>query len=646
MNTTRTGNPMKEWKRVKAIAFVVVVLLAGVTFAEGNNSVENGTFDASGADGEPVGWMKARSTFRYEKGAGRNYTRALAFEVGDPKQYDFPAQMLKLEAGKRYRVSGWIRTENLTGGAGARFGIEFADAKGNPLPPSTYASAVSGTSDGWQFVTKDVDVLTNAAACSLVTFVTRGCTGKAWFDDLSVVPAERPLLGAFVSSAYRDRAKDGEVTFAVTVRADAKTVADREITVKFRLPNGKTSWNERMASVTDGVARLTVPVESLPMGKHPVQAFVTAKEQANGREFAEIMFERVKEFPAKGSRIDEQGRLIVDGEPFFPFGMYMYGDITRKEMFDQYATGPFNCAMNWHTANPQMLDEYHKRGIKVIGCIKDAFCGCVWPPAIIKCAEDESAYVADKVAAVKDHPALIAWYANDEMGVDWVDRLKKRRALLHELDPDHPVWAVQYQVHDYLEYAGTYDIAGTDPYPIERKPKGDDIAMPAKWTRLTRQRALNTRALWQVPQYFDMAAFGKPKWPTTAPTEAELSCMIWQCIAEGANGIVLYAYHPLVRMDKKEPFKKKWAEACRVGKEVRNRFGLLLSDDATAEVKVVRSTPDVSVRAWRMNGVLWILAVNASYKPGSATVKAEDRAYTFELKALGHEFRDVSSGKR
>ena len=121
--------------------------------------------------------------------------------------------------------------------------------------------------------------------------------------------------------------------------------------------------------------------------------------------------------------------------------------------------------------------------------------------------------------------------------------------------------------------------------------------------------------------------------------------MIWQCIAEGANGIILYAYHPLKKMDKKEPFAKKWAEICRVGREVRRKTRLLLSDDATAEVKVVEATPDVSVRAWRMDGALFALAVNASYRPGSVTLAAEGRTVTLELKPLAHAFEEFAAPK-
>ncbi len=45
--------------------------------------------------------------------------------------------------------------------------------------------------------------------------------------------------------------------------------------------------------------------------------------------------------------IDPHRRLIVDGQPFFPLGMY-WGGVKEKEL-GIYAKGPFNCLMPWQS---------------------------------------------------------------------------------------------------------------------------------------------------------------------------------------------------------------------------------------------------------------------------------------------------------
>ena len=624
----------KVRKMMTGVLFVLFAVASGRLMA-GTELLTNGGFETVAADGVPNGWTKPSETFRYAAGAGRSLTRGLVYDVPDASRYFIAGRRIDLKAGMRYRLAGWIRTENVKGGFGARFGLEFYDANGKYIAPGLYTPGLKGTSDDWTFVTTEIESPTNAARAVFLAFLAQGGTGKVWFDDLSVTEVSKTLIDGFVSSAYRDRASGGDVTFSAVINADDKMCRAHEVTVKFRLPDGNCSWNVHEAEIHGGVARLTVPVSSLPFGKHPVQVMVSARDLPQGREVGELFFERTRQDATAGVIIDTQGRTLVDGKPFFPLGMYL-----REEpgVYDHYAKGPFNCVMFYEVVSPTILDECHKRGLKVIGCIKDAFAGWYWPPRALKIPEDDVAYVTDKVLAAKDHPALLAWYADDEMGVEWVPRLRKRRDLLHYLDPNHPVWTVQYQIEDYHRYAGTFDVAGTDIYPICRNPKGDDIACPAKVTRKTRERALATRALWQVPQFFDVAAYGKIDHPTSAPTEDELSCMVWQCIAEGANGIVIFARHALRKMDCKEPFERKWAEACRVGQEVRSKFDVLLSEDATSAVKIERMSENVSVRAWRQDGRFVVLAVNASYEPGWANVSAGRWTHKFDLKPLAHAF--------
>ena len=612
-----------------------LALVAGSLLAD-SKLLENGDFETLDASGNPGGWSRPRAAFAYEKGAGRNFTRA-AVVTQKAGTYDFPARPVTIKGGNRYHLEGWVRTENVTG-VGARIGIDPSTADGKYLH-GYYTQSISGTTPGWHKLEIDFDAAPEVASGGVCCFITKGCTGKAYFDDIRLELAERPVLGAVVSSAYRNRLRKGKVMFSASVTESEKVVAEKGLTAVWRIADGKTSWIVRRAPVEDGYTRIELDVESLPMGRHPVQVSVVDRAgQSLG--MLETWFERVREFPQKGVYIDEEGRTIVEGKPFFPLGMFVNNQAPAD--VDEYAKGPFNTVMSYHPAMPEVLAKYQAKGLKVIGCLKDAFAGSPYPPAVIKCAEDESAYIAARVAAVKDNPALLAWYANDELSTDWVDRLRKRRDLFERLDPDHPVWTVQYQIKDYPKYLGTYDVAGTDPYPIGSKvEKENKISMPGEWTRLTRKGAGGIRGIWQVPQCFAVESyFPNRRGKTRHPTQAELANMAWQCIAEGANGLIFYAYHALTKQGQDRPFSETWPEMCAVAAGIREKFDVLLSDDATASVSVTEATPHVSVRAWRTPKGITALVVNGCYDAGRVTLTVGGESRTLELARLSNVFEE------
>jgi hypothetical protein len=245
----------------------------------------------------------------------------------------------------------------------------------------------------------------------------------------------------------------------------------------------------------------------------------------------------------------------------------------------------------------------------VIYSIKDVLLGRPACPAEITNYENERVWVENHIAKFKDHPALLAWYINDELGPEWIDRLKVRYDLVKRADPDHPAFMVLYQIGRLREYAGTFDIMGTDPYPVAGKePK--PISMVADWTARTRKNVFG-KAVWEAPQIFDWSAYRKfPGVTTRAPTEAEIKNMVWQCVAAGANGVCAYNYNGLRIMNKRDPFDKRWAEVCRAYGEFAKYVPVFLSSEPAP---VVSGAPNgVYVRSWVYKGKTWLLAINTT----------------------------------
>jgi hypothetical protein len=92
--------------------------------------------------------------------------------------------------------------------------------------------------------------------------------------------------------------------------------------------------------------------------------------------------------------------------------------------------------------------------------------------------------------------------------------------------------------------------------------------------------------------------------------------MSWQCIAEGANGLIYYSYTALEKMDWKDSFEVKWRDLSLVASEIKRFVPVFLSEPMRIE-----PVKGLSARAWRRKGEVWMLLCNATAAP----VKAEFR---------------------
>ncbi len=153
----------------------------------GAAGLRNGGFEAG--DGEtPAGWSADPSdpTHRltWERGAGHVGRRAVKTEVApgaDPTWISMRQNDLGIVAGAKYRLTGWVRAESVVGSAGWYIHI------GNGVEPMLLAPTVdagSGAYD-WRQVTLTFTAPAGSDRASLGT-VLRG-TGRAWFDDVSLV---------------------------------------------------------------------------------------------------------------------------------------------------------------------------------------------------------------------------------------------------------------------------------------------------------------------------------------------------------------------------------------------------------------------------------------------------------------------------
>jgi hypothetical protein len=546
----------------------------------------------------------------------RSGAHCLKLENSDAKKYLLAGAHPKLIPGHSYEFEAWLRTKDVKGGdnGGATICIEWSGADGKYLG-GCYPHGLHGTHAEWTRVFECTGrIPTNAARFSVSCYMRRGATGTAWWDDVAIREYRPPVVEMLTSDRYRDQADGGRVTVraglalaenlldAAAVRAELAVLA----------ADGKCAATGKQIRLTGDAA--TLEFDAMPLAPGAYTLRCTVRDAAGAEvDHADLPFKRVAASPPRKAFIDEHRRLILDGQPFFPLGTY-WGTVKPEEMAI-YAKSPFNCLMPYADIGRAGADLAWSNGIRVIYSVKDLY------PCLRKTLKDSAAArqtIAQRVASLKDHPGIIAWYINDELPLTMRDELVAHRQWLEELDPGRPTWAVLYQVGQLRGYVPTCDVLGTDPYPIGRKPP----VMARDWTRSTREASLGAHAVWMVPQIFDWNSYhksGDKVVPQHSPTLAEMRAMAWSCLAEGANGLIFYSWFDLLKMDKpktvdghtpaREPFEERWRDVTAMAGEIRDFIPILLSIEPAAQPQVT-APADCAWRALAKDGATWLIAVN------------------------------------
>ena len=75
-------------------------------------------------------------------------------------------------------------------------------------------------------------------------------------------------------------------------------------------------------------------------------------------------FTRVKKLPVRRVAIDDHGRCLVDGKPFFPLGLYG-SRFTSREIGEDLSRAGFNCYMPYGNTQMEDLDLAAEYGIRL-----------------------------------------------------------------------------------------------------------------------------------------------------------------------------------------------------------------------------------------------------------------------------------------
>jgi hypothetical protein len=275
------------------------------------------------------------------------------------------------------------------------------------------------------------------------------------------------------------------------------------------------------------------------------------------------------------------------------------------------------------------MDKAQEVGIKIIFSIKDVYAGTRYCPRSIKDHKAEEDLVRTMVKNFGTHPALLAWYLNDELPQEYLQRLRERYQLMCEIEPNHPTWIVHYYNQEKLlaPYVDTTDVMGIDPYPIPTRP----VTAVSEHTNAAVAAVAGARPVWVVPQTFGWYRYHvkevrEGKRPPTEkelkegrePSLDEIRCMSCLALIHKAKGLVYYCYHDL----KKSPnYEARWAGLKEIAGELKKFSEIILRSDRVLPPPLTCDTKAVDFGVWRDGSALYILATNTNESSCKAVFK-------------------------
>jgi len=248
------------------------------------------------------------------------------------------------------------------------------------------------------------------------------------------------------------------------------------------------------------------------------------------------------------------------------------------------------------------------------------------------------------------------WYLDDEPHGPGrqPDDITRQYEQWARWDPTHPMFLLHNRPAEFVRYAPACDIFATDSYPIRT---GDDAPLRpvAAWTRAAVDSVFGRKPVWIALQCYTVKAVseagksrdGVPR----LPTEEELRCLSYLALAEGARGLLWYAFddtyynNGAIRgVNIAEEFPEFWEALKRVIAETAGHQQIWTAP--YADLTPSSENPDLVVQRqpYLVGGMAHVLVVNPT-REEQELVLALDGVADGEVKdALGGSSALVANG--
>lgn len=562
------------------------------------------------------------SSTSYDATVSRTGNRSLKYDNG--ANNISPQFRFSVTPGMGYYAEVWVKTEGVTEEEGALLALDVIDSSGDWLTGS-YVNPIKPE----QWTLLRIPLLTapaNAAQADL-TLYTRGSTGTVWFDDLQIYSVMPKLLQTQLKFPnYRGLILPGENS-PIEVSAEPAIGADLTAYTLRALLLG-TDDSVLDAKEFTGAASIDTTFASLHLAPGTYKVRVEALSADMVVDSKEWTIQKLSSGAEKPrSYVDGEGRFWRDGKLFLPIGIY--ADKIMASELEELKDSPINTLLPYDYPSEQQLDLAHQYGKSVIFSLKDFYYGSTWAPEGIESDEDAVEMISDFANRYKNHPALLAWYLNDESPND--DRLPSHYEAVKANDPNHPAYTVDFNLPNANTLDKTTDIFGLDVYPIKGL-ETDPISEPGELQKET-TAMLGKKGQWAVVQAQNVGNYGQGG--LRPPTEQEMRNMAWQYITEGARGILFYSLFDLKNDASGQAYEKLLGHVNAVAQEIEDLQAFILSDKPDTNVKVISGESEhLHWMSRQVNGKTYLAAVNSS---------KEELEASFSI-AAGMQVKDWKAG--
>ena len=540
-------------------------------------------------------FWKLPDGFEVVPGAGRNGTAALHLVRRKGAPYSEIRRTFSLKKGQTYRIGCWVKgnvTEPGSYNLGGTFNLAFLSA--GKVINRLYLKGLNGLSANWQFISKEIAVPPNADCCMITIYLSRNGAGEVWYDDFTATPVNEFSICAVWPGMGLLDGKNPRLKFAVDYSG-----GECPKNYAVRLTSGM--FPAMTAKLCSGFADFML--KPLAPGDFSVTAELLdpAGNVTLKRDFAlKVSDSACVERPANPVSFDEQYGLLVNGKPFLPIGIFV-GHIRKNEL-EELKKSAINCLIPYASMSMRPKPDEPNPAKNSAGALdqirramdlaQDAGFGVFF--SLQNVYEFEMNYrlncwfelkgadqiVEHVVSGLKQHPALLGWYINDERPLNQLDSVENRRRQINRLDRFHPTLSLSMQFTMMYRYAPTGDVIMVDPYPIVDRDS-QDMRVVEVAGRMCRKTGV---PWWGTPQLFRFGGV-KDFDRYRDPTENELRAMCLQMVLDGAKGFVFYHYNDLIIHENQDPgyYRRRFGEFCRTTEMLKMLSEYILSPEKTVE---------------------------------------------------------------
>ncbi len=567
---------------------------------------------------ENTRWGADTSLWSLDNTIAHSGSTSLKYMNSDPSISKACTQRFPVKPGYAYRISAWIQTNGVQGPdpIGASLALEWRDSKGNYVG-GFYPNGFKGTTPWQRFEAVSMAAPSDAAYAIFVAYVRAKSTGVVWFDDVSVEETMPRLWKVFVlSPSYRGQftTQTEKVQLSIelfpglnpseySINANAQGVS-----------SGRTFGTDIPATAKKTLCEIILP-KDLPPDTYKMTVKLLDKTRQEKASF-QTTLTKLSSINPTTVRF-EKGLMYVNNKLFVPIGIYdQFGwqPGETEQRLKLIADAGFNSVVCYGLIYKGMdkiqsyLDEAKKNNLMVIASIKDCYEGSPLQFRRLGDWNTPETIVKGVVSAFRNHPALLAWYVNDELGMEFQQKLERNYNWVTELDPNHPCFTISNQPDALDLFVNSTDVLGTDPSPVPGLP----LTVVADWTKAA---VATGKPVWIAVQTQDKSLY-LPSLKSQPPTFEEKRCMAYMALVSGAKGLLFYSFNDLKRTGN---FDREWGHMKRIVKELR-QFDILNATSTPVSMIIQGIPSKVYSTAFTDKTCLYTVVVNPSDKPCQITM--------------------------